>query len=43
MKEFEYRDVVWYLPITTGMIDMMVWGSIIFALGAVWYLSLIHI
>ena len=41
MKNFEYDDVVWYLPITTSMIDIMVWGSIVFALSAVAYMSYI--
>ena len=41
MKNFEYDDVVWYLPITTGMIDIMVGGSILIALSVVAYMSYI--
>ena len=41
MKNVEYDEVVWFLPITTGMIDILVWGSIIFGLSAVAYMSYI--
>lgn len=39
MKNFEYNDVTWYLPVTSGMIDTTIGLSLIFVCFVIWYMS----